>query len=123
MKKRISDALLGGFTGVNAGATTLGGLKMAGALGAGAVSPWAWGLALGGGALAGGISSLLSEDEDPAERLNVKLSNDLMAEKIDEAKFSARTRNRDERTRKRFSSALGSMFAGSQLAGPSGRLL
>lgn len=67
MAKRISDALLGGFTGGAAGAGALGGLGQAGLIAGAAVNPWAWGL-IGGGAALGGISSLLSE-EDPQEEL------------------------------------------------------
>lgn len=118
MAKRISDALMGGFSGGGAGASALGGLGQAGLITGAAVSPWAWGL-IGGGAALGGISSLLSEDDGPTaeERQNMRLSNELLGEQLKEKKDAGRARRTTERQRKQFSGTLGSMFAGSKLAG------
>jgi len=105
MAKRISDFLSGAMTGGGAGGSALGGLAMGGmfkggaGLALGATSPWAWGL-LGGGALLGGISSLLSEDS-PEEKL--------AKEQLKQAKqLNAR--------RTGTATALGSMFSGAKLA-------
>jgi hypothetical protein len=98
--RRISDALLGGFMGTQAGASTAGGLAQAGLLAGGMANPWAWGL-VGGSALVGGISSLLGED-DPEEEL---------------LKHELKQKKRLEGRRAGTSKVLGNMFAGAKLAG------
>lgn len=112
--KRISDSLLGGFSGAAAGTSALGGLGQAGLIGAGAISPWAWGL-VGGGALLGGISSMLSEDDvSGLEKDQMRISNDLGREQIKGLQMDNRLTRQSENRRKGVSGYLGTMMGGAK---------
>ena len=127
-RSKMSDILTGGFQGGGAGLTGLGALMQTGKIGAGAMSPWAWGL-IGGGAGLGALSNLFADDEEPKyspeEAESLRLSNILKGQDIDMGKYqlgqareSRTERRRKETSRKGFSGRLGTMFKGSRMAQP-----
>jgi hypothetical protein len=107
-KNKLSDTLTGALTGAGAGLSALGPLKTAALVS----NPWGWGLA-GGMTLLGGISGLLSNDQQPLNPLDEQLKQ----QKIDENTATMQEAKLQKSRRNTVGGRLGTMFSGAKLYG------